>query len=115
MRMLYGERRSLLIKKISERFRERMPVVGDNAGLHLVLELPADADDRQVTAEALSRGIIVRPLTSYYSQANAAHPGLLLGYGCVTTEQICPAFERLESAIETSLGCTIPRISANRS
>jgi GntR family transcriptional regulator/MocR family aminotransferase len=115
MRMLYGERRSLLIKKISERFRERMPVVGDNAGLHLVLELPADADDRQVTAEALSRGIIVRPLTSYYSQANAAHPGLLLGYGCVTTEQICPAFERLASAIETSLGCTIPRISANRS
>ena len=91
-----------------------MPVVGDNAGLHLVLELPADADDRRITAAALEHGIIVRPLTSYYSQANAAHPGLLLGYGCVATEQICPALEGLASAIETCLGFTMLRGGANR-
>jgi GntR family transcriptional regulator/MocR family aminotransferase len=103
MRTLYGERRSLLVKAIAEHFGENLPVMGDNAGLHLVMGLPAGTDDRQVTAAAFKHDIIVRPLTNYYSHADAAHPGLLLGYGCVPSERICPAFAKLAAALGSSV------------
>jgi GntR family transcriptional regulator/MocR family aminotransferase len=115
MRTLYGERRSLLVKAISEHFGEHLPVMGDDAGLHLVMGLPAGIDDRQVTATAFEHDIIVRPLTNYYSHANAAHPGLLLGYGCVPSEQICSAFANLATALELSLRYTAPYVTTNRS
>jgi GntR family transcriptional regulator/MocR family aminotransferase len=115
MRTLYGERRSLLVKAISGHFGDHLPVMGDNAGLHLVMGLPGGTDDRKVTAAAFEHDIIVRPLTNYYSRANAAHPGLLLGYGCVPSEQIYPAFAKLATALESSLGFTTRCANTNRS
>ena len=105
MRIVYGERRGLLIAAIAKHFGERTPVMGDDAGLHLVMGLPA-SDDRQVSAAAAEHGIIVRPLTNYYNQASVARPGLLLGYGCVATERIGPTFDRLAMVIKTSLPCS---------
>jgi GntR family transcriptional regulator/MocR family aminotransferase len=106
MRTLYGERRKLLIQAIVGNFGNRLPIMGDNAGLHLVIGLPAATDDRQLAVAALKLGIMVRPLTNYYSQTSAARAGLLLGYGCVPGEQIRPAFDRLASVIESFLGCS---------
>jgi GntR family transcriptional regulator/MocR family aminotransferase len=103
LRTLYEQRRSTLIQAIAERFGKYLPVMGDNAGLHLVIGLPEGTDDRQVAIAALQQGIIVRPLTSFYNKPRAARPGLLLGYGCVPIEQVCPAFDRLSMVIEASL------------
>jgi GntR family transcriptional regulator/MocR family aminotransferase len=103
VRALYGERRSLLIDAITAAFGRRLPVLGDNAGLHLVLGLPECVDDRQVAAAASAQGIIVRPLTSFYNKASAAKPGLLLGYGCVPIDQLRSAFDKLATVIQTAL------------
>lgn len=103
LRTLYGERRRLLIQAITEHFGNRLPVMGDNAGLHLVIGLPERTDDQQIAAAALEQGIIVRPLTNFYSKASTARPGLLLGYGCVPIEKVRPAFDRLAMVIKTSL------------
>jgi len=100
MRALYGERRQIMIDAITARFGTELPVMGDEAGLHLVLGLPDHADDRAVTAAAFDAGVIVRPLASYYSSDPPAMRGLLLGYACVPNEKIGPAFDTLARVIE---------------
>ena len=100
MRALYGERRQILIDAIASRFGDSLPVMGDEAGLHLVLGLPDSIDDREVSAAALEAGVIVRSLSTYYSCENAARPGLLLGYACVPNDRIAPAFDSLACVIE---------------
>jgi len=104
MRGLYAERRSLLIAAVERRFGDALPVMGDEAGLHLVLGLPQLRDDWTVCRTAMERGIIARPLSAYYSTAKAAQAGLLLGYGCVPSEKIGPAFEILADVVEEVSG-----------
>ncbi len=115
MRALYGERRQMLIDAITRHFGEALPVMGDEAGLHLVLGLPDHADDRAVAAAAFDAGVIVRPLAAYYSgngdmggagkrdaggSGSTPQRGLLLGYACVPNEKIDPAFATLAGVIE---------------
>lgn len=100
MRGLYAERRTLLIDAVRQRCGDRLPVMGGDAGLHLVLGLPQQCDDWEVVRASLQRGIVTRPLSAYYSTARRARPGLLLGYGCVPHERIAPSFNLLADAIE---------------
>jgi len=103
MRSLYGERRQILIDAITARFGDALPVMGDEAGLHLVLGLPSTVDDRAVTSAAYDAGVIVRPLSTYYSLEDAAMQGLLLGYACVPHERIGPVFDALASVIDRQI------------
>jgi GntR family transcriptional regulator/MocR family aminotransferase len=100
MRALYGERRQILIDAITARFGNELPVMGDEAGLHLVLGLPDHSNDRTVAAAAYDAGVIVRPLAAYYSDESPARRGLLLGYACVANDKIGPAFDTLARVIE---------------
>ena len=103
MRTLYGERRQLLIDAITAHFGDTLAVRGDEAGLHLVLELPDGTDDCAVAAAALDAGVVTRPLVNYYMDQASAQPGLMLGYACVPNEQIGPAFNTLARVIERSI------------
>ncbi|WP_277185085.1 PLP-dependent aminotransferase family protein [Caballeronia sp. BR00000012568055] len=110
MRGLYGERREILINAIRARFGDTLAVRGDEAGLHFVLELPGEADDRAVTAQALGAGVVTRPLVNYYMKEADARRGLMLGYACVPNEQIAPNFSKLAEVIERELTAPKQRI-----
>ena len=103
MRALYGERRALLIDAIRARFGDSLPVMGDEAGLHLVLSLPAGVSDQKISEQAREQGILTRPLTRYYNHPEPAQAGLLLGYACVPNARIAPAFETLAQVVEEHL------------
>ena len=100
MRKLYAARRQCLLEAIHARFGEALPVSGDNAGLHLVLHLPARCDDVALTEGALAAGVAVRPLSRYHADPQRAPRGLLLGYACVKEAAIGPAFATLATVIE---------------
>ena len=104
MRGLYAERRSMLIDAVHRRYGESLPVMGDEAGLHLVLGLPHLRDDWAVCRTAMERGIIARPLSAYYSLAKGAQAGLLLGYGSVPQAKIGPSFDMLADVIDEVSG-----------
>jgi GntR family transcriptional regulator/MocR family aminotransferase len=111
MRTLYGERREMLIDAITSRFGDTLPVMGDEAGLHLVLGLPDAVDDRAITAAAFDAGVIVRPLATYYSREEVARRGLLLGYACVPNDGIAPAFDTLARVIERHLNASEAQVA----
>jgi GntR family transcriptional regulator/MocR family aminotransferase len=98
MRGLYKARREALLGAIHAEFGDHLPIMGDNAGLHLVLGLPGQ-DDRLVATAAVQAGIVTRPLSGYYRSPLAAQSGLLLGYACVREADIAPAFARLSAVL----------------
>ncbi|KKB61246.1 DNA-binding protein [Robbsia andropogonis] len=100
MRALYGHRRQILLDAITNRYGHDMTLTGSDAGLHLVAQWSADIDDTAVTAAALARGILVRPLSRYFSEPSRAQSGWLLGYACVPDEQVRPAFDTLASVLD---------------
>lgn len=103
MRSLYAARRHRLIVAVQAHYGSRLEIVGDKAGLHLVLALPSHADDIGICREAYLRGIMARPLSMYYLRLEQARKGLVLGYACVREEEIDGAFAVLAGAIDAAL------------
>jgi GntR family transcriptional regulator/MocR family aminotransferase len=100
MRGVYAARRAALIEAFTARFGTRLPLLGSDAGLHLVLGLPHTADDAAVADEVLAAGVMTRPLSLYSLRRPAPQQGLVLGYGAVTEPEIRAGFDRLAAVLE---------------
>lgn len=99
MRLLYSKRRALLCQLIIQAFGpQALNDFNDNAGLHLILHLPGEADDVAIAAHANARGILVRALSRYYV-GDKKRQGLLMGFASITEEQMPEAFERLMASV----------------
>ncbi|MGF6190296.1 PLP-dependent aminotransferase family protein [Serratia sp. 2723] len=99
MRLLYAKRRGFLTALIEQHLgKQALSEFNSNAGLHLVLNLPDDADDVAIAAAANERGVLVRALSRYYMLPNARR-GLLMGFACVPEEQMAAAFDVLLECI----------------
>jgi GntR family transcriptional regulator/MocR family aminotransferase len=104
MRLLYGARLEILQQAIDEHFDgSAVHAVGSDAGLHLALRLPAHCDDKLIAFQALALGVAVRPLSSYFHDAQRVDRGLVLGYACVEDAAIAPAFAVLAKVIKQHL------------
>ena len=84
---------------IRREFGEAVPVIGAEAGLHMILGLPRTVDDVAVMERGLYAGVATRPLSIYHLNPEAAARGLLLGYGSVPEEEIGPQLSRLAGAV----------------
>ncbi len=100
MRAVYAARRGVLIEAIAGRFGQQLPVLGSDAGLHLVLGLPLTVDDDAVARRALQAGVMTRPLSLYSLRKPVPARGLVLGYGAVTEQEVRASFDRLARVLE---------------
>jgi GntR family transcriptional regulator/MocR family aminotransferase len=97
-RLLYGERRGVLVEAIRDEFGSRLEVLGSDAGLHLVITLPKGVDDREISEHAAREHLWVWPLSPCYLNKNPRQ-GLILGFGNTPTNKIRPAVSRLRKVI----------------
>jgi GntR family transcriptional regulator/MocR family aminotransferase len=81
--------------------RPRFRLLGDTAGMHVVLELPGDYPTARLIEAAAVRGVVVYPLTRYFAGPPTVN-GLILGYGTATLPQVRKAASEL-AALLTSL------------
>jgi GntR family transcriptional regulator/MocR family aminotransferase len=88
MRREYGRRRAAIVAVLGD-LPGPARLLGDTAGLHVVLELPPGTAD-QVAAVAGRRGVAVQTLAGYFAGRAAAH-GLVLGYGGASVSQVSRA------------------------
>jgi len=99
MRLLYSRRRTCLTELIAQYcIPQVLSDFSDKAGLHLILNLPDDADDVAIANEANARQILVRPLSKYYLSA-PSKKGLLVGFASLPEAKMAPAFEVLLSCL----------------
>lgn len=101
MRLLYAKRHDLLkdliIRYLGANFLH--PFHRD-AGLHLILRLPQDCDDVQISQQLAQRDIHARALSRYYMQPDAnVEKGLLLGFACVKQQHMSAAFGVLRQTL----------------
>lgn len=97
-RLIYSRRRAQLAAALSLYLPE-CPIRGVAAGLHLTLELPEDADETAVVADALRHGIHVHGMMAYRARGEFGKPALLIGYCRLPETDIEECAKALAAAI----------------
>jgi GntR family transcriptional regulator/MocR family aminotransferase len=98
MRVLYMERRSLLVDALRAQLGNMLEVIGAEAGMHLVALLPPGVDDREAARRAAQNGISVLPLSMCYLK-KPERGGLILGYGGTNASEVQEGIKRLKLSL----------------
>jgi len=99
VRGVHAERRAFVIAAIRRCIPEDLAwLQPSDQGMHLVLWLAQDIDDRQVVAQAAQAGVSLRAVSPTYAGGNGP-AGLVLGFGGFTDQQIEDAARKLAGVI----------------
>ena len=93
MRLEYARRRAALVAALAG-----FPLLGDTAGMHVVLELPDGDTAARLAEAAAARGVRVRTLDRYFA-GTPTLSGLILGYGTPTLPQVRRAAAELATLL----------------
>ncbi|WP_306747443.1 MocR-like pyridoxine biosynthesis transcription factor PdxR [Saccharothrix yanglingensis] len=99
LRRELSERRALLSAAFAE---AGIPVLGDDAGAHIVVPLPTAQAERDVLAEALAHGLRLDGLGRHHAGRPGVH-GAAIGYSACSRDQ-------LTAAIPTLIPVLTPRV-----
>jgi GntR family transcriptional regulator/MocR family aminotransferase len=94
-RRLYAERRTHTCTVLSPYGQ----IIGQDAGLHITLLLPADTDDLKLAAAARAAGVVVAPL-SEFRRTIPGPPGLVIGYATPSTPDLHRALTILTQVLD---------------
>lgn len=89
MRSRYQKKHDHMLQAIAQHFGDQATVVGQGAGLHVVLQL-ADPhpDENTIIARALEQSIRLFPFSAFYVDGQPGAPRLLLGFGGLGVSEI---------------------------
>lgn len=99
-RLLYSERRDVLVESIKSEFDTKVQILGAEAGMQVVVTLPKGLHDRSVSERAARHGLWLWPLSGCYMEK--ARQGLILGFGSTTPNEIPKAVGQLRTVMESS-------------
>ncbi len=94
----YAARRAALVAALGERLPGHA-LAGTDAGLHLVIRLPDEVDDRAVVTRLAEAGLLLNPLTAYAVDRPVS--GLVLCYATLPETQARPAAAALASVLRS--------------
>ncbi len=99
MRVLYGEYRKVLVDCLDNDLGNFVEPVGDEAGMHLAVTLPAGYRDVEIAKRAAGQNLSLWPLSPSYL-VKPSRQGFILGFGGVTIEEIPGAVRKLRAAVK---------------
>ncbi len=89
MRIIYKKKHDVLLQSIERTFGARAIVVGQGAGLHVVLQLNhRNPGEAEIIRRAAQSGIGLFPFSATWATGEPAATNLLLGFGGMTTLDI---------------------------
>ncbi len=94
IRDVYAERRAVLLAVFAPALPARCAIQPSDQGMHVLLWLPARADDVKVAADLGAAGLATRAISPMYADP-PDRPGLMLGFGGFRPEQLREAVGRL--------------------
>lgn len=99
MRTIYKKKHDMLLQSIHHHFGSKVNVIGQGAGLHVVLELVNNSlDEEQLIKLALEREARLFSLSTTYLCNDAKHSQIMLGFGGISNQEIDRGIERLYQA-----------------
>lgn len=103
MRKLYALRQAALRDALSSQWPLPGEVLGGQAGMHLVLSLPASGPhavlDMELARCAYEQGVSPRPLSMYGTGGIAGFNGLVMGYANTHEDHMAPALGQVVTAL----------------
>jgi GntR family transcriptional regulator/MocR family aminotransferase len=101
-RLIYRARRDQLMAALKTHLPQ-LQARGVAAGLHVMIELGPDVDERKIVEAAARQSIRVLGASIYRSKPNAGTPALVLGYGGLKEGTIAEAVRILASVLRESV------------
>ncbi|MFC7684964.1 PLP-dependent aminotransferase family protein [Ureibacillus sp. GCM10028918] len=96
MRTLYRKKRLKLIESLQAYLGSNYEIIGDAAGLHIVLKLPESLKETTAIKLALDAGIALDPISTSY-QLSAIDNCVMIGYGAISYDEIEEAVSLLST------------------
>jgi len=99
-RNFYKKKHEVMLKAIEQYFGRRVKVIGQGAGLHIVLELNESLNDELAFIErAKQKGVRLLPFSDFYDSGEPEANKLLLGFGGMKIKGIQKGIETLATLI----------------
>lgn len=103
MRVLYGERRSVLVESVRNELGPTVEVLGGEAGMHLTVTLPSKMRDLEIAERAASQNLWIWPLSTSYL-GDVSRSGFILGFGSTAAAEIPRSVRKLRNLLATKGG-----------
>jgi GntR family transcriptional regulator/MocR family aminotransferase len=102
MRTLYRAKRSCLIESITSHLGEEFEIMGDAAGLHIIVQLPDRLNESIAIELAKSKGVEIDAVSTMYQLRKPSHQ-VMLGYGAPSLDEIKKGVSLLAAVWKNSL------------
>jgi GntR family transcriptional regulator/MocR family aminotransferase len=99
MRTLYDKRRQTLVRALNHHFAGRIEILGENAGMHLMIRLRTKFDDQEVVRRACGVGVGLVSARLYYL-GDAPADEFVLGYAGLSERRIQEGVRRLAKSVQ---------------
>lgn len=98
MRHLYNQRRQALVEALLHHFHRHISIMGENAGMHLMIQFDLPLEDSEVIDKANQAGIGLTSASSYYTE-DSQKGQFILGYAELDEFQIREGVQRLSQVL----------------
>ena len=102
MKKIYGKKQQTLTQLIRQLLKNQVNIASNDAGMHLILEIPQTVYDRLDWRRSEEYGIRVYPIQDFYYEKPDHKNRLILGYGNLSLQDIEKGAERLNRFIKTA-------------
>ncbi|VEP14532.1 Transcriptional regulator with HTH domain and aminotransferase domain (fragment) [Hyella patelloides LEGE 07179] len=99
IRRFYDRRRQVLVEAINNYLGERATILGENAGIHLIVRLHTKLSEDEIIKSAYKVGVGMISLKPYYLQATTTKE-FIFGYSNLTELQLTEGVRRLANIQE---------------
>jgi len=99
MRTLYDKRRQALVRALETHFGARVTILGDDAGMHLMIRLRSELDDDEVTRRARLAGVGLVSARFHYL-GEGRRDEFVLGYSGLSERRIQEGTRRLAKILK---------------
>lgn len=98
MQTLYEQRRQALVQACNTYFGERAKILGEKAGIHLMIRLHTHLRDEEIIYRAAQVGVGIISAQPYYLKANSTGK-FIFGYSELTEQQLQEGIRRLANVL----------------
>ncbi|MCJ8283746.1 MAG: PLP-dependent aminotransferase family protein, partial [Rivularia sp. ALOHA_DT_140] len=102
MRSIYDKRRQTLVKALKTHFDSRAEILGEKAGIHVMVNFKTNLSDEEIIQKSAKIGIGMMSANPHYFKNNSTGE-FIFGYGDLTENQLKEGIIKLAEIIRTDL------------